>query len=231
MIDKVNDIFKFSCWIRFFLLSFSVLWVPLCAYRRNFKIKQFLKLPKVSPYDSDYISINCRSSHRRCSIRKGALRNFAKFKGKHLYQSLFLRGLGSATLLKKRLWHRCFPVNFAKFLRTQFLQNTSGRLLLELGRHIFHKLKYTSSPFVRNGSFLQNLFPVTLFHISWPNNTEILNSIVRVNAEKVCYKYPHKYAENKTYLCSYGIFFQNWPIIIFLIELIKMFQMYPLSGF
>ena len=23
-----------------------------------------------------------------------------------------------ATLLKKRLWHRCFPVNFAKFLRT-----------------------------------------------------------------------------------------------------------------
>ena len=28
-----------------------------------------------------------------------------------------------AILLKKRLWHRCFPVNFAKFLRTPFLQN------------------------------------------------------------------------------------------------------------
>ena len=26
-----------------------------------------------------------------------------------------------ATLLKKRLWHRCFPVNFEKFLRTPFL--------------------------------------------------------------------------------------------------------------
>ena len=24
-------------------------------------------------------------------------------------------GLRPATLLKKRLWHRCFPVNFAKF--------------------------------------------------------------------------------------------------------------------
>ena len=24
----------------------------------------------------------------------------------------------STTLLKKRLWHRCFPVNFLKFLRT-----------------------------------------------------------------------------------------------------------------
>ena len=38
----------------------------------------------------------------------------------------------TATLLKKRLWYRCFPVNFAKFLRTPFLQNTSGRLLLTL---------------------------------------------------------------------------------------------------
>ena len=39
-------------------------------------------------------------------------------------------GLGPATLLKKRLWHRCSSVNFAKFLRTTFLQNTYGRLLL-----------------------------------------------------------------------------------------------------
>ena len=27
----------------------------------------------------------------------------------------------ACTLLKKRLWHRCFPVNFAKFLRTPFI--------------------------------------------------------------------------------------------------------------
>ena len=27
-------------------------------------------------------------------------------------------------------WHRCFPVNFAKFLGAPFLKNTSGRLLL-----------------------------------------------------------------------------------------------------
>ena len=37
-----------------------------------------------------------------------------------------------ATLLKKKLWHRCFPVNFAKLLRTPFSQNTSGRLLLSI---------------------------------------------------------------------------------------------------
>ena len=27
-----------------------------------------------------------------------------------------------ATLFKKRLWHRCFPANFTKFLRTPFLR-------------------------------------------------------------------------------------------------------------
>ena len=37
-----------------------------------------------------------------------------------------------ATLFKKRLWHRCFPLNFWKFLKIPFLQNTSGRLLLNL---------------------------------------------------------------------------------------------------
>ena len=41
-------------------------------------------------------------------------------------------GLRSATLFNKGLWDRCFPVIFAKFLRTLFLHNTSGRLLLFL---------------------------------------------------------------------------------------------------
>ena len=49
-----------------------------------------------------------KSSHQRSSIIKGALRNFAKFAGKHLWQSLFFNkaaGLGPkpATLLKRRL--------------------------------------------------------------------------------------------------------------------------------
>ena len=79
---------------------------------------------------------------QRCSIRKGVLKNFAKFTGKHLCQSLFFNkvaGVKPATLLKKRLWHRCFPVNFAKFLRTPFLQNTSGRLLLSSTYFCVHK--------------------------------------------------------------------------------------------
>ena len=74
-----------------------------------------------------------RNSHQSCSIMKGAPRNFANFTGNHLCQSLFLNKVAvqrSTTLLKKRLWHRCFPLNFAKFLWTLFLQNSSGRLLL-----------------------------------------------------------------------------------------------------
>ena len=67
-----------------------------------------------------------RSSHQRCSVKKGVLRNFAKFIGKHLHQCLFFNkvtGLRPATLLKKRLWYRCFPVDFATFLRTPFTEN------------------------------------------------------------------------------------------------------------
>ena len=66
-------------------------------------------------------------------LKKGVLRNFAKFTGKHLCQSLFFNkvaGLRPATLLKKRLWHKCFPVNFSRFLRTSFLTEHLRWLLL-----------------------------------------------------------------------------------------------------
>ena len=67
--------------------------------------------------------------------KKDVLRNFAKFTGKHLYQRLFFNkvaGLGPTTLLQKSLWDRCFPVNFAKFLRTLFSTEHLRWLLLEL---------------------------------------------------------------------------------------------------
>ena len=72
------------------------------------------------------------SSHRSCSVKKCVLRNCAKFTGKHLCQSLiFNKEL--TTLFKKR--YRCFHVNFAKFLRTHFLRNTSGPLLFSFLTH------------------------------------------------------------------------------------------------
>ena len=57
-------------------------------------------------------SLTCRNSHHMCSIKKSILRNFAKFTGKHLCQSLFFNKVAG--------------------LRTPSLQNTPGRLLLHL---------------------------------------------------------------------------------------------------
>ena len=37
---------------------------------------------------------------------------------------------GLQPLFKKIFWSKCFPVNFAKYLRTPSLQNAAGRLLL-----------------------------------------------------------------------------------------------------
>ena len=59
--------------------------------------------------------------------KKDVLRNFPKLTGKHLCQSLFfneIAGLRPVNLLKKRLRHRCFPVNIAKFLRKPFFLRT-----------------------------------------------------------------------------------------------------------
>ena len=67
-----------------------------------------------------------RITRSQMFFKIGALKNFAKFTGKHLHQGLFFNkvaghkfaGLRSATLLKKRIWLRYFSMNFEKFFRT-----------------------------------------------------------------------------------------------------------------
>ena len=79
--------------------------------------------------------------------KKGVLKNFTKFTGKHLCQSLFVNkvaGPRPATLLKKRLWHRCFSINCVKGLRTPFLQKTSGPLLLKINPKFYDMEKETT---------------------------------------------------------------------------------------
>ena len=61
-------------------------------------------------------------SHQRCSIKKGVLKEISQ----NAQGNICTR----VSFLKKRLWHRCLPMNFVKFLRTPFLQNTTGRLFL-----------------------------------------------------------------------------------------------------
>ena len=74
-----------------------------------------------------------RRSRPEVFCKKSVLRNFTKFTGKHLHLSIFYNKVAaphSATLFKKRLWHRCFFVTFAKFLRTLFLTEHLWWLLL-----------------------------------------------------------------------------------------------------
>ena len=65
-----------------------------------------------------------RNNRLEVFYKKSVLRNFAKFIEKHLCQNLFIK------VLKKKLWHRCFPVNFAKFLKTSFLPEPFRQVFL-----------------------------------------------------------------------------------------------------
>ena len=61
-------------------------------------------------------------------------------------QSLFFNKvacLRPVTLLQKRLWRKCFPLNFVKFLRTSFLRKTSEQLLLLFGFHSLYQLLHS----------------------------------------------------------------------------------------
>ena len=49
-----------------------------------------------------------------------------------------------ATILKKRLWHRFFPVNFAKLLRTPFLTEQLRWLLLRIFKTFITKFNSSS---------------------------------------------------------------------------------------
>ena len=66
------------------------------------------------------ILIRFRSSRLELFCWKSILTNFTKFTGKHL----------ACNFIKKRLWHRCFPLSFPKFLGTPFLTEHLWWLLL-----------------------------------------------------------------------------------------------------
>ena len=78
-----------------------------------------------------YVAI-LRSSRPEMFFKEGVLKHFAKFIGKLLCQSLFFHKV--AGRLEKRLQHRCFSVNFARFFRAPLLYNICERLLLVLVR-------------------------------------------------------------------------------------------------
>ena len=80
------------------------------------------------------------SRHSQMFFKLGALTNFGIFTGKQLCRSLFLI---------KRLQHRCFFVNTAKFLRIAFFIEHLLGLVLYFGvKFLYIGCSDTSAPFV-----------------------------------------------------------------------------------
>ena len=110
---------------------------------KNFSTENFCDMAEIFSQQKTNVgskAITQRSSLLRCSMKNDVLRNFTKFTAKHLCQSVFfnkIAGLRPATLLKKRLWHRYFPVNFAKFLRTP---SSTEHLWTTASEHNYYQL-------------------------------------------------------------------------------------------
>ena len=89
-------------------------WLQVFCYRLNFFLGRYSQKHSPEVFCKKRRSWKFRKIHRKTPVSG----------------SLEACDLKHATLLKKRLGHRCFPMNFTKFLKEPFLQNTSGRLLL-----------------------------------------------------------------------------------------------------
>ena len=85
--------------------------------------------PHLLCFSTGLIQHKYKSSLRRCSVKRGVLKNFAIFHRKTLVlESLFnkVAGLKACSFIKKRLQNRCFSVNIMKFLRIPLLKNICG---------------------------------------------------------------------------------------------------------
>ena len=82
---------------------------------------QFKGLAKFKSNLAYYMRLVCFFKVYMQKQSSGVLRNFAKFTGKHLWQSVFFNKVAglTTTLLKKRLWHR--HRSFSVFLYIKIL--------------------------------------------------------------------------------------------------------------
>ena len=132
-----------------------------------------------------------------------------------MLESLFYKvaGLKAYIFIKKRLQHRCFAVNIAKFLRTPILKNVCKRLLLilnwwsrhqnrnqnldrlftmcvktvqfSLGDSFFSKTRYTAYALLFPYSFTMILSYQHCYHLmSWAETFSVRKNIY----QKMCRK-------------------------------------------
>ena len=116
---KLNELFENVSFDSEFILAFDIQPFKVAFFFLNANFSKYFRAEWVKKHSREmsFFSVNTNDSLSRSS---------------------------RPTLLKKRLCRRYFPVNFTKFLRTPFLQNTSSgffwlKILLSthraLGRH------------------------------------------------------------------------------------------------
>ena len=116
---KLNELFENVSFDSEFILAFDIQPFKVAFFFLNANFSKYFRAEWVKKHSREmsFFSVNTNDSLSRSS---------------------------RPTLLKKRLCRRYFPVNFTKFLRTTFLQNTSSgffwlKILLSthraLGRH------------------------------------------------------------------------------------------------
>ena len=74
----------------------------------------------------------------KCSVKKGLLEILQNLQDNACARVSFfiqLQAEPAITLFKKRLWHRCFPLKFAKFLRQPVFYRTPPVAASTLLRH------------------------------------------------------------------------------------------------
>ena len=88
--------------------------------------------------------MKCRSSHQRCSLRKGVLRNFAKFTGKHSF-------LRACNFIKKQTLAQVFSCEFCETSKNTFYRTPPGSLEMTFKviqiANTFYKLQKFASIF------------------------------------------------------------------------------------
>ena len=81
-----------------------------------------------------------RSSHWMCSVRKGVLRNFAKFTGKHMWQNLFFNKVAG--------WGDCFWSFSCLLLKISCLFHFHRKMKWKKGNTLMDILKYSDIYFL-----------------------------------------------------------------------------------
>ena len=84
-----------------------------------------------------------RSTHRRCSVKKSVLRNFAKVTGKYLCQSLFFNKVAglACNFIKKESLAQVFSCEFCEISENTFFHRRPLAAASEISDIDFHSKK------------------------------------------------------------------------------------------